>query len=468
MPSATIFDTMNEPFSEREAALISVGVPMLMLSIMSTLNSWFIHWPLDRVHSIMISVIYLLAAQALWHRLHVHRMMHHIKACRLNIEYHQDQARNVDIQAQLEEVEQESEGEENQQQHLIRAPPPIPAHVAPLISDVPRLVDFFLKQAANQTDWQHLITTKKDPQVQVHKNPKLSNYAFRVRGQIENSPAAVFDLLTNVEKRCEWDDMVDESRVVETIDTQTRVIYLRMKPIWPTSARDLVLLSSMRIYEGEFDGEKRKLYLNVTRSIQHPNVPERSAEGIVRMTMGGAGQLLYAVKNPDGSAKPKYSELIQVADVNPNGWIPASVVNFAATQAVPDGFYRLNEVVKPLEAIEKSRFEVIANAPKPDQVKLIAIPPTKASPMMEPPKIKVTKPTDTPPKRPSSSPSHRRMSQAAGIHMDDAPRIRRRRSAIEVAHGQLEQAAPWMVAALFGITVTNVAVRYLQIRRPSG
>lgn len=350
----------------------------------------------------------------------------------------------------------------------------------PLHSQLEKLVDDFLHLAQSDASWQWLAEVG-DPKVTIFRNPDLSPFSFKVRGRIQNTPATVFDLVTDVESRSEWDTMIVESRIIEVLDPRTRIVYMRTKPIWPTSSRDLVVLSHRRIIEWEMpdvdpsDGsvrkQKKRLYLNVTQSVEHASAPERQAEGIVRMTTGMAGQCVYEVQHEDGSL---HSELIQIADSNPNGWIPASVVNFVATQAVPDGFLRLNKVAKGKPQIEAALLEgqfaernMASSQQQAEDVgddgKITEIP--DEPPSIPPPVSSRKSPRPQASKRESRRLSHISTQTERSLARRAAPR---HGQTLDQIQQNIETAMPWMVAIVFGVTVTNIAVRYLQYRRPSG
>ena len=153
-----------------------------------------------------------------------------------------------------------------------------------------------------------------------------SDYCFKVETELPSTSATCFELFHNIEKRKDWDEMVDEIRLVTQIDPQTRILYLRMKPVWPTSARDVVLLA----YSGKHNGN----YVNITQSISYPECPEY--KGIIRMD-AFAGQICY-----DEGEK---CSIIQIADGNPKGWIPASVIKVLATKTIPKSFGNIREIL---------------------------------------------------------------------------------------------------------------------------
>ncbi len=68
-----------------------------------------------------------------------------------------------------------------------------------------------------------------------------------VRGVIQDVPcsAGYFLSLCNSAERANWDTMCAKGYLVEVIDDFTQVTYERYHPIFPTSARDFVVLNSV-------------------------------------------------------------------------------------------------------------------------------------------------------------------------------------------------------------------------------
>ncbi|KAJ1652357.1 hypothetical protein IWQ61_007292 [Dispira simplex] len=170
-------------------------------------------------------------------------------------------------------------------------------------------------------------------------------FCFKISAILETSAETAFDLLADATRRLEWDDMCQEVRIVEVLDPPdqqdqrvvrnpalavSKIQYVRTKPIWPTSARDVCLLSyNRRLGSGR--------YISATKSTTHPDCPEYTSEGVVRMTAGIAGQLVTALPTPPGDTKD-HCRVVQIADGSPGGWLPQSVVRFVATKAMPQSF----------------------------------------------------------------------------------------------------------------------------------
>jgi hypothetical protein len=111
--------------------------------------------------------------------------------------------------------------------------------------------------------------------------------------------------------------MTERTRIVERLNTTSRVQHINIKAIWPTSARDLLLLSHVRKLS-------TTRFLAVTTSVNHPSVPE--VPGVVRMWADCAGQICEKIL-VGGVEKTR---VLQIADGDPRGWIPKSVITMGA------------------------------------------------------------------------------------------------------------------------------------------
>ncbi|KAJ3032901.1 hypothetical protein HDV00_006990 [Rhizophlyctis rosea] len=206
-----------------------------------------------------------------------------------------------------------------------------------LRAEIDDMVDSFLSLADEPGDtpdspWQ-LAASIGTPFVEVYKH-KASEFCFKVVADLDASPETAFDLLSDITRRGEWDDMTVEAGVVETVNGSTKYQYMTSKAIWPAAARDSLVLSYVtRLTDNR--------YLNVTRSTTHPSYPPRDAEGIIRMEAKIAGQLV----SPSPSATPGTCRVVQVADGDLKGWIPKSVIGFIATKATPQSFKSLNMIL---------------------------------------------------------------------------------------------------------------------------
>ncbi|KAI8868869.1 Bet v1-like protein [Ramicandelaber brevisporus] len=205
-------------------------------------------------------------------------------------------------------------------------------------------------------EWERVVDQEEPIKLRVWRNVNHS-FMFKVEAILSNVSAAnMIDLVANLDRRLEWDVMCDEAKFIHHLDHSTKVLYLKMKPVWPTSARDLCLMAHLRqITNGSKDSnsdtEPHIKYVNVTKSTTHPECPTRDAEGIVRMEAGLAGQIVF----PLADAPESSSVIMQLFDGDPKGWIPASVVKFVSGSVVPKMINRVNKIASSEDQIQESK-----------------------------------------------------------------------------------------------------------------
>ncbi|KAJ1733450.1 hypothetical protein LPJ61_001549 [Coemansia biformis] len=187
-------------------------------------------------------------------------------------------------------------------------------------------------------------------------------FCFRVVFYAPTAPGTAFDLLSDILRRPEWDELTEATRVVEELGPVDSIHYVKMKAVWPTAARDSLLLShlaAVRTRDGD-DG-----FLNVSQSIVDDRVPENVAAGIVRMEAAIAGQLVTKAPSAElkqlGLQGEHWCKVVQVADGDLKGWIPKSVIKFIATQALPRSLSKVCQQLSTLPPSASS--QLLAEAP---------------------------------------------------------------------------------------------------------
>ncbi|CAB4413670.1 unnamed protein product [Rhizophagus irregularis] len=192
-----------------------------------------------------------------------------------------------------------------------------------------------------------LIYEDKDTDIKVYQNSKVSDCCFKIMGTMENTPQTTFDLLADVRRRSEWDPMTDEAGIIETIDESTRVQYIKMKAVFPTSARDVVTIGySTQLEDGRL--------VMVNKSIEHKLCPEKS--GVIRIEAGCAGVVVTPIKD-----QPNKCFVVQIADANPKGWIPKSVITLVSTRELPASVKKLNKLLSKMP--HQSVSKMLTNTP---------------------------------------------------------------------------------------------------------
>ncbi|KAJ2335644.1 hypothetical protein GGI00_001253 [Coemansia sp. RSA 2681] len=218
----------------------------------------------------------------------------------------------------------------------------------------------------SSSPWTSLVTIAKPYPITVQGHAERP-FCFRVIFYAPASPATAFDLLANILRRTEWDELTDTTRVVQGLGKGDAIHYVKMKGIWPTAARDSVLISritAIRTKGNGGEGEEEDGFLNVSQSIEDSRIPEKQAEGIVRMEATLAGQLVTNVSRDDrarfGLEGENWCKVVQIADGDMKGWIPKSVIKFVATQALPRS---LTKVCRLLAAIPSTRESLLLLRP---------------------------------------------------------------------------------------------------------
>lgn len=70
---------------------------------------------------------------------------------------------------------------------------------------------------------------------------------------LEGTPASCFTVFHDLQLRPQWDEMMESIQLLNQITPFTRILHIKMKAVWPTSARDMVLLSHIaELSDGRF------------------------------------------------------------------------------------------------------------------------------------------------------------------------------------------------------------------------
>ncbi|KNE63063.1 hypothetical protein AMAG_08229 [Allomyces macrogynus ATCC 38327] len=301
----------------------------------------------------------------------------------------------------------------------------VPVHHHPLLKLCDPLVAKLLAMtamgdaAADANDWD-LVVDRGDA-VKIWRS-KHNEHRYRLLGIFDAPLYTTFDFLNDIEKRPEWDDMTEGASIVEQLSPTTRVQHIKIKAIWPTSARDLLLLSHWRRLSPS-------TMLACTTSVDHTSVPE--APGVVRMWAECAGQLCERVV-VNGIEKTR---VLQIADGDPKGWVPKSILTMVATKALPDSFIKVNRLVSQLPHATTSRYFPVPppkKGKKGKKAKTVAPPPP-------PPPAPAVKTVETPttPLVTAPAPVAVRTSWLAPW-----------KAALKTVHRVLTGASPYLVSAM--------------------
>ena len=167
---------------------------------------------------------------------------------------------------------------------------------------------------------------------------------MRIRAVLKNKTAAAFSVIDDSENRKNWDPNVDENFIVEKYDELAAVVYSRGKAIWPLAARDFVLLSISMELNGR--------YMNVVKSVEHPQCPESYKPGTVRAEASVMGTIVEDLPSGfngfNGNGFTSATDtciMTQIGNIDPKGNIPSWLISTVATKTIPYSVQRLNDAV---------------------------------------------------------------------------------------------------------------------------
>ncbi|RKO83960.1 hypothetical protein BDK51DRAFT_48540 [Blyttiomyces helicus] len=245
----------------------------------------------------------------------------------------------------------------------------VPAGPDPYADEADALSAEFLKYADDVKDpagpagsgaeWVPVVSQKfGDFSIEVHQKTGC-DFFFRNVIYLQATPEEAFDLMADIERRPEWDDICQEGKIVEQVSNSTVIQYFRTRGLWPTAPRDALVLAFTRPLE---DGR----YLNVTKSIpSHPAYESKA--GDVRMLAHIAGQVV----GPDPEGRERMCKIVQVVNGDLGGWLPKSVVALVTTQAIPVGMRKANKMLKA-KTTQKTESEAIRLATSKTVIKPVA------------------------------------------------------------------------------------------------
>ncbi|ORX98851.1 Bet v1-like protein [Basidiobolus meristosporus CBS 931.73] len=163
-----------------------------------------------------------------------------------------------------------------------------------------------------------------EPFIHISQNPNVS-YGYKIVAHLNCTPELAFEYMLNVNRWKQWDEICDCAEIIEAVDPVTRFQHIRTKPVWPISARDVLLLTTMKKLN---DGR----YVMVGKSMDHDKCPIK--KGVLRMEVNFLGIVIF------------------VANGDPKGWVPRNIVKFVATNAIPMSLRILSQSLGSLSSIE--------------------------------------------------------------------------------------------------------------------
>ncbi|CAB1319915.1 unnamed protein product [Coregonus sp. 'balchen'] len=136
--------------------------------------------------------------------------------------------------------------------------------------------------------------------------------------------------------RNDWETTIENFNVVETLSDNAVIVYQTHKRVWPASQRDVLYLSAIRkiLATNENDPDT---WLVCNFSVDHDNA--QPTNRCVRAKINVAMICQTLVSPPEGNKEISRDNVLckitYVANVNPGGWAPASVLRAVAKREYP-------------------------------------------------------------------------------------------------------------------------------------
>uniref|UniRef100_A0A3P8S4C9 Ceramide transfer protein n=1 Tax=Amphiprion percula TaxID=161767 RepID=A0A3P8S4C9_AMPPE len=147
--------------------------------------------------------------------------------------------------------------------------------------------------------------------------------------------------------RSDWETTIENFNVVETLSDNAAIVYQTHKRVWPASQRDVLYLSAMRkiLANNENDPDT---WLVCNFSVDHDGA--QPTNRCVRAKINIAMICQTLVSPPEGDKEISRDNILckitYVANVNPGGWAPASVLRAVAKREYPKFLKRFTSYVQ--------------------------------------------------------------------------------------------------------------------------
>uniref|UniRef100_A0A4W3GSH6 Ceramide transfer protein n=1 Tax=Callorhinchus milii TaxID=7868 RepID=A0A4W3GSH6_CALMI len=151
----------------------------------------------------------------------------------------------------------------------------------------------------------------------------------------------------NVDVRNDWETTIENFHVVEILSDNAIIVYQTHKRVWPASQRDVLYLSSIRKVPATNENDP-DTWLVCNCSVDHDNAPQSNRCVRAKINIGMICQTL--VSPPEGNQPISRDNILckitYVANVNPGGWAPASVLRAVARREYPKFLKRFTSYVQ--------------------------------------------------------------------------------------------------------------------------
>nr|XP_033785192.1 ceramide transfer protein isoform X1 [Geotrypetes seraphini] len=140
----------------------------------------------------------------------------------------------------------------------------------------------------------------------------------------------------NVDVRNDWETTIENFHVVETLADDAIIVYQTHKRVWPASQRDVLYLSAIRMIPVVTENDP-DTWIVCNFSVDHDSAPVNNR--CVRAKINIAMICQTLVSPPEGNREISRDniqcKITYVANVNPGGWAPASVLRAVAKREYP-------------------------------------------------------------------------------------------------------------------------------------
>ncbi|KAB0374587.1 hypothetical protein FD755_013079, partial [Muntiacus reevesi] len=151
----------------------------------------------------------------------------------------------------------------------------------------------------------------------------------------------------NVDVRNDWETTIENFHVVETLADNAIIIYQTHKRVWPASQRDVLYLSAIRKIPALNENDP-ETWIVCNFSVDHSSAPLNNR--CVRAKINVALICQTLVSPPEGNQEISRDNILckitYVANVNPGGWAPASVLRAVAKREYPKFLKRFTSYVQ--------------------------------------------------------------------------------------------------------------------------
>ncbi|XP_019956495.1 ceramide transfer protein isoform X2 [Paralichthys olivaceus] len=147
--------------------------------------------------------------------------------------------------------------------------------------------------------------------------------------------------------RMDWETTIENFNVVETLSDNAVIVYQTHKRVWPASQRDVLYLSAIRKIMATNENDP-DTWLVCNFSVDHNKALPTNR--CVRAKINVAMICQTLVSPPEGDKEISRDNILckitYVANVNPGGWAPASVLRAVAKREYPKFLKRFTSYVQ--------------------------------------------------------------------------------------------------------------------------